>query len=1489
MSDPNCPSVEQLSNYCLGKVSASELESLEQHVDTCHTCQETVEQLDRSVDTFLVKLRSPAVANPHQNEAPLRSAMAAVRNPEEKSLPRKPSTDTISSAGETGAHATLSLADFMQRLVASQLMTMDVAQRALDELPAEKRPADGKAAAVALAKAGKLTSFQAQAIYQGKHKQLVVAEREILDLLGKGGMGNVYRTRHRRLDRIEALKLIAPKALASPEAKQRFEREARAAARLNHPNVVTTYDAGEANGQHFLAMEFINGSDLARIVKESGPLSIEQAVSCIKQAAAGLQAAHDVGIVHRDIKPHNLLLEGNGRVKILDMGLARINDQAETQRRDGLTQSGQMMGTIDFMSPEQTLDVHTVTAASDIYSLGCTLYYLLSGKAPFASDSLGATMMAHHQQAPPSLTSIRPEVPASLEASYLKMMAKKPEDRFASMREIVDELDQLHLATKSGSFPAISGHQATGTSFSQNTVALTQPSRPGKQQPVASSSKSSSRRNWLAVALVGLAILGVVAAGVTFSIRTPEGELEVVLADGVADDVKLTVSQAGKQTEISKANDWKITLTDGKYAVELAQPDEQQLTIDKRTVTISKDKREIVRVSLKTTPPVVKVPETTSPQIIPAEPPLPTTPVTNSPSTPWALKFDGEDYVQIPNLILEDSKPFTFEARLADGAIQKGNHAAIFHSYSVTENAPSQVMIGLVSWDVDLSKRNNAIHVTTSAKPGIVFPTGTPPRREELAHIAVVIDHGECEIYLNGTRSTNDGFKFGNAGTKEYSQTTRIGARIDKNVGSGDGYRGFIQQVRISNSVRYKGTFVPPATLEADGDTKLLYKMDEGTGKVLQDSSGNNLHGEIVGAEWTRELPQPPPLAPGVKELAKGEWHEMLPHINLQWDGVRGTWEKVESGLKGTGNGSALVIPAEIAPGESYEARLRFKVLEDRHEIGLICPSGVATRFKVMCRSSKSNFSGLDLINGKWPGEPENDSSVPTPPLALDKIHELHVSVMNQTNTCSVQTMLNGKEFINWSGPHSAISIFSNGKFGPTRCLGVAIGDGTNPTIEVESFELRCDSAPLRLLPSEPTTAEHKAAEHFQNLGAKLTLLMEDGSMPYNLKALPFRKPFKVLYLDAGGTKVTDDDLKQHLAALQNLKLILLWGTRITDAGFEQLAALPQLESIESCPPGLTDQGLVALQPIAANLKHINLGFAGGISGKGLSALGPLPKLRYVSLAKANFDEPMFDWLASCPLLSGVSLEFVKMTRPLGEKLATCKQLRSVNLQQAVISPEDRAYLYEKLPGCLFKWNKEVYFSPMLLPGKDVLAAIDIAQSPLSDQWTPHAELRSKGVRSQVELSRDLPEEYDLHLVISRDYRHGWKVFVPVTGNRTVELVMDLLTGKMGSNGLLQGREHKIMGITGNKLNGRVFSDETFAEGTPAVVTIQVRKNDVRVRREGELIMQLNGDLSTLVPLIDKEVAPGAIVLRCFGGNDTYFNLHQSHLETNVQPLPKLP
>ncbi len=296
-----------------------------------------------------------------------------------------------------------------------------------------------KSMAGELIRRGWLTPYQVNQIFQGRADQLLLESYVLIERIGEGGMGQVFKARNWKLDRLVALKLIRKERLDSQEIVRRFQREVRASAQLNHPNVVHAYDCGQCGDRHFYVMEYVDGIDLAQLVRREGPLPIEQACEYMRQTALGLQHAFERGLVHRDIKPHNLLVargsDGQGIVKILDMGLARWDVGDDSINSGTMTHEGAVMGTLDYIAPEQARNAHLADTRADLYSLGCTLHFLLTGQPLFPGGTPTEKLLKHQFHTPPSIQAIRPAVPASLAAVLQRLLAKEPQRRYQTPAE----------------------------------------------------------------------------------------------------------------------------------------------------------------------------------------------------------------------------------------------------------------------------------------------------------------------------------------------------------------------------------------------------------------------------------------------------------------------------------------------------------------------------------------------------------------------------------------------------------------------------------------------------------------------------------------------------------------------------------------------------------------------------------------------------------------------------------------------------------------------------------------------------------------------------------------------------------------------------------------------------------------------------------------------------------------------------------------------
>jgi serine/threonine protein kinase/WD40 repeat protein len=379
-AESGCPSREVLLDFALGKLSAAEIDRIGGHVEQCITCQSVLDTLDSLEDSVVADLHTPGLE------------------------------------GFTGPPTPrLSLFEEFEQ---SQRVTLR------DSPPGDPHRQPGQA------DTGGLGASPTR-----------LGQYELLVRIGRGGMGSVYRAFHRHLKRAVAVKLLPPDRIRSPQAVSRFLREMQAVGQLDHPNLVRAHDAGQIDGQYFLVMDLIEGIDFGRLVRDLGPLSVPDACEVIRQAAFGLAHAHENGLIHRDVKPSNLMLTVQGQVKLLDLGLARLAE--EEPDADSLTSPEQVMGTGDFIAPEQGMDTRRADARSDVYSLGCTLYCLLAGHGPFHGpphDTFVKKVMAHVHEAIPPLSDLRDDLPDDLAEALDRMLVKEPDRRVQSAEEVAEFL-----------------------------------------------------------------------------------------------------------------------------------------------------------------------------------------------------------------------------------------------------------------------------------------------------------------------------------------------------------------------------------------------------------------------------------------------------------------------------------------------------------------------------------------------------------------------------------------------------------------------------------------------------------------------------------------------------------------------------------------------------------------------------------------------------------------------------------------------------------------------------------------------------------------------------------------------------------------------------------------------------------------------------------------------------------------------------------------
>ncbi len=441
---PACPNVITLNHYVSGALEESKAEEIAEHLAACDHCQQRSDEMASETDGLIGAVRRGAVAASKNDEPQLARLITEAlhagshsgadrsdTSPDDSKLRSKPKRKDLES--------------FIDGLRKSGLID----EKELHRLVVTSEAEDADSFAQELIEHDTLTVYQARALSRGRWKGLVLGNYVIVEKLGKGGMGQVYKARHDRMGRTVCLKVLRSVGRRSPEVVERFRREIKTHSALSHPNFVVAHDADEAEGIQFLVMEFIDGRDLARRVKDDGPASVSDALKIMRQTAAALEYAHEQGVTHRDIKPHNLLVaesgDDAGQLKVLDMGLARfeplLDSPTESTTRASMTASGVIMGTVDYMSPEQALNSRHADARSDIYSLGCTMYFLLTGTTMFAGDTLMEKIIAHREQPLPSLRDDATEVSAGLDAVFQKMVARDPDDRYQTMKELGEDLD----------------------------------------------------------------------------------------------------------------------------------------------------------------------------------------------------------------------------------------------------------------------------------------------------------------------------------------------------------------------------------------------------------------------------------------------------------------------------------------------------------------------------------------------------------------------------------------------------------------------------------------------------------------------------------------------------------------------------------------------------------------------------------------------------------------------------------------------------------------------------------------------------------------------------------------------------------------------------------------------------------------------------------------------------------------------------------------
>jgi eukaryotic-like serine/threonine-protein kinase len=389
--------------------------------------------------------------------------------------------------------------DLVQRSGLVEKDQLDVVMLDLKHAAGDQPVADVDVVVNRLIQEKLITRWQASRLLEGRYKGFFLNKYKLLDHLGTGGMSRVFLGEHVLMQRRVAIKVLPKDRVQDSSYLARFHREAQAAASLDHRNIVRAYDVDNLGDLHYLVMEYVEGRDLSQIVKNSGALKFAVAADFIRQAAEGLAHAHQSGLIHRDVKPANLLVDQKNVVKILDLGLARFT--AEDKASLTLAFDENVLGTADYLAPEQAIDSHGVDARADIYGLGCTFYFVLTGHPPFVGGTLPQRLIMHQKETPPSILVDRPDAPPELVEICLKMLAKKPADRYQSADEVAKALAGWLAASRgqkpasgNGQQPSDKSAKTTAADAAAKPVASSSPRKPQPQKPRNVSPQRDSNR-----------------------------------------------------------------------------------------------------------------------------------------------------------------------------------------------------------------------------------------------------------------------------------------------------------------------------------------------------------------------------------------------------------------------------------------------------------------------------------------------------------------------------------------------------------------------------------------------------------------------------------------------------------------------------------------------------------------------------------------------------------------------------------------------------------------------------------------------------------------------------------------------------------------------------------------------------------------------------------------------------------------------------------
>lgn len=1100
-------------------------------------------------------------------------------------------------------------------------------------------------------------------------------EYQLLAELGEGGMGKVYEALHTKLDKIVAFKVLAPECMRNRDLVTRFQREMKAVGKLDHPNIVRATDAGEVDGTHFLVMEFVDGLDLAKVARRLGALKIADACELVRQAAIGLQHAHEHGLVHRDIKPSNLMITKSGTVKILDMGLALL----ETDRRPGedLTGTGQIMGTIDYMAPEQADDVHHVDSRADQYSLGCTLYKLITGVPPFTASRYVTAyqkIRAHVEEDAPSIVESRHDVPQELGAVIDRMLAKDRSDRFSTSGEVAAALAPFSAESD---LPGLFDRAAQAV----EPDADTRPSRSSTVSPVSSNvsntfvpdpqpvadvhvestiqSKTMAQRNQNGHGgrrSVRTALFGATAClllGVVIYFNTGEGQLALTVNE---DDIKVFIDDVEQTIRIASPRDeLQITVPAGGHELRVVK---DGFETDTKHFRIFRNGRAELTAELTPLLPVAQRPQDTHPVLTNAS--------IDRQVAEWAFDIGGTVSVKIEadsswdgNRVLEavadlPTKPFTIIKLLLPATVTKQHLTELASLIEGQELAVDVLYLtGSSLTPADLAGVSG---FTTHG----LFLQDTPTVDEDLKHLARF--DGLRFLYLDGTKVTDAGIAEHVAPLKDL---THLSLRFTSVTA-----RGF---ATLRDLPQLKTLALPESISDED---------------LAQLANYTQLHYLLVGGNGISGR--------GLQVLSR---LENLNHLNMGRTNVDNTSVTPLLGLKGL---------RRLEMGRCNITDDGFQKLGELSQLEVLFLDGAnASDANIEYLSSMKNLKELRLVATKVTTAGVASLQQALPDCRIDwkdvtPDRQMAELVLNLGGSVYVDVAVEGT-------PKTRVRVNAVAEL-PAQDFQVVHVDLSDCTAADDKVVAQiCELPTLQGLSLSGTSitvdglASVARVSRLDTLRLKKTQLTDD-----SLRHLSHLSELRTLDLpavvisDAGlvhlqtlkklerlsldGIKLTGDGLR-YLRELPRLKRLALDSYDVSDRHLEDIAGIRSLESVWLDLSQVTDAGVRHLARLK-NLQDLWIG-SKEFTGTGVSHLQGLANLRALSLTHSGVSDDTLVHLLPFRRLEILALTKTAVTNDGLQHLKNMQQLRWLNLQENAITTSGVKELQQALPECQIEWGDE--------------------------------------------------------------------------------------------------------------------------------------------------------------------------------------------------------